>query len=65
MWYLSDIISDLAFVFSYIKEMEAKYEDYGLAIDTAILVYDKHYRVAVTPYETVYSRRSKDTQSDF
>lgn len=64
MWYLSDLINDLAFLFSYIENMESKYADYNLSIDTKVLVFRDGYKVAITPYETIYSRTEEDKRED-
>jgi hypothetical protein len=60
MWYLSDIIDDLAFVFLYIEESIKRYEQYNLCIHYEILLVDKGFKVAVTPYEPIYSRTKQD-----
>ena len=45
MYYLSDVIDDLASLFNYICGMEKKYADYGLDIDTNILVLENGFKV--------------------
>jgi hypothetical protein len=58
MWYLSDVISDLAFVFPYVQRMREKYQEYGLLIDYVILIEEDGIRVVITPYEPTYRKSS-------
>ena len=51
MWYISDIIDDLALVFLSIEQLKEKYAIYNLEIDYTILIEEKGYKVAVRPYE--------------
>lgn len=60
MWFLSDIINDLALLFPYIKELKARYRSYGLEIDYAILVVENGFKIVITPYEPIYTRTKQD-----
>lgn len=60
MYYLSDIISDLASLFPFIKLMEDRYMDYGLAIDYNILVTELGVKVAIVPYDANYTRAEQN-----
>ena len=50
MAYLSDLIDDLAFLFPYIDEMEAKYKIHNMSMKHKIIVVENGFILLITPY---------------
>lgn len=50
MAYLSDLITDLAFLFPYIENMEQKYKEYNMSIKHKVIVTEDGFIILITPY---------------